>query len=192
VLDFRRLGFDTYYVEHLSGEECFDENWERACFANSANAGYFRAVMDRFGLANNAALLEWDGSGHVGLSRDELEGLAREHAATPDTYRDYIWGSRGELTAAKHGYAAGRTGWFSDRSACYLAAGRPVITQDTAIGRNVPTGAGLLTFRDLDEAVGAVEAVERDYAWHAAAAQAFAREYLDSDRVLTHLWEMVC
>jgi hypothetical protein len=108
-------------------------------------------------------------------------------AGTPDAYRAYIQASRGEFTCAKPAYAAGRTGWFSDRSACYLAAGRPVITQDTGIGRYVPTGAGLLTFSDLDTAADAVDEVEHDYADHAAAAHDFARTHLDSDRVLTRL-----
>ncbi len=114
----------------------------------------------------------------------------RRHCATPDAYREYIRRSRGEFTVVKHGYAAGRTGWFSDRSACYLAAGRPVIVQDTGIGRHVPTGTGLLTFTDLESAAAAVTRVERDYATHAAAAAAFARQYLDSDRVLLRLLEL--
>jgi len=79
----------------------------------------------------------------------------------------------------------------SDRSACYLAAGRPVIVQDTGIAPYVPTGEGLLTFTDLDSAVAALEEVEGDYPRHAVAAAAFARHYLDSDRVLTRLLEMV-
>jgi hypothetical protein len=354
VLGFRRLGFETYYVEHIDAERCIDDEWVRAPFATSANARHFRQVMEHFQLGDHAALLEWEGEGHVGLGRHELEQLAgdtdllinlsgrfhlasvlgavrrrmyvdldpgfvqiwhaqygvdmnlrghdvyvtvglnlgapdcplptcgiawrttlppvvltewttsqppgaayttvadwrgyspvewrgvwygqkaeeflrlielprrvgvplelclaihpnepdrsrleesgwrlvspREHASTLDAYRHYIAGSRGELTVVKHGYAAGRTGWFSDRSACYLAAGRPVIIQDTGIGPYIPTGNGLLTFTDLDGAVAAVEAVERDYAKHAAAAGALAREYMDSDRVLTRLLEMV-
>jgi hypothetical protein len=109
------------------------------------------------------------------------------HATTADAYRDYIIGSRGEFTAVKQGYAAGRTGWFSDRSACYLAAGRPVIVQDTGIGKHLPTGAGLLTFTDTDSAAAAIEQVEGDYSRHAAAAAAFAREFLDSNVVLEKL-----
>ena len=112
------------------------------------------------------------------------------HAATADSYRNYIRGSRGECTVVKNGYAVGRTGWFSDRSACYLAAGRPVIIQDTGIGAHVPTGSGLLTFTDLDSAVAAINSVERDYAAHATAAAAFARQHLDSDRVLPRLLEL--
>jgi hypothetical protein len=111
----------------------------------------------------------------------------RHHVTTPDNYRNYIFASRGEFTAVKHGYAAGRTGWFSDRSACYLAAGRPVIIQDTGIGEYVPTGAGLLTFTDIESAAEAINQVESDYSRHAAAAAAFAREFLDSDLVLSRL-----
>jgi hypothetical protein len=113
------------------------------------------------------------------------------HAVTADCYRDYIIHSRGEFTAVKHGYAAGRSGWFSDRSACYLASGRPVILQDTGISSHVPTGNGLLTFTDIDSAADAVNRIDADYSRHAAAATAFAREYLDSDRVLTRLLERV-
>src|SRR6266508_4106217 len=109
------------------------------------------------------------------------------HTATPDSYRDYIVHSRGEFTAVKHTYALGRTGWFSDRSACYLAAGRPVIVQDTGIGAYLPTGTGLLTFTDADSAAEAINHVESDYSQHAAAAEAFAHEFLDSDLVLGRL-----
>jgi hypothetical protein len=109
------------------------------------------------------------------------------HAATTDAYRNYIAHSRGEFTAVKHGYAAGRTGWFSDRSACYLAAKRPVIIQDTWIGRHLPTGTGLLTFNDTESAAEAIEQVESDYTRHAEAAVSFAREFLDSDLVLSRL-----
>src|SRR4029453_17528997 len=97
----------------------------------------------------------------------------RQHAATPETYRDYIHRSRAEFTVVKQGYAAGRTGWFSDRSACYLASGRPVVIQDTGIAAYLPPGTGLLTFSDIDSAVDALEQVENDYARHAAAAVSF-------------------
>jgi hypothetical protein len=112
------------------------------------------------------------------------------HAATPDSYYDYINQSRGEFTVVKPGYAAGRTAWFSDRSACYLAAGRPVIIQDTGFGAYLPTGHGLLTFTDVDSAIEAIERVEGDYSHHAAVAAAFAREFLDSDLVLSRLVQL--
>ena len=353
VLGLRALGFETYYVEHLSRSDCIDDDWTAAAFPESANARYFRMVMDRFDLTGQSALLEWEGPGRVGLARTELEQLARDtdlfinlsgrfhlhsvlhatrrrlyvdldpgfmqiwqeqygvdmnlpghdvyvtvglnlgaadcplptcgvrwhttlppvvlnewetdrppghvystvadwrgyspvqwrgiwygqkaqeflrvidlprrvavplelclaihpdeperptieehgwrlvsprdHAADPDRYRDYIFAARGEFTVVKHGYAAGQTGWFSDRSACYLAAGRPVIVQDTGIGRYVPTGAGLLTFTDAASAAIALNDVERDYARHAEAAVTFAREHLDASRVLARLVEL--
>jgi hypothetical protein len=353
VLGFRRLGYDTYYVEHIDAQRCIDAAWTGAPFAQSANAQFFRAVMERFGLLDRAALLEADGPGHVGLTHAAVDRLARdtdlfvnlsgrfhrqavlravrrrlyvdldpgfvqiwqaqygvdmnfrghdafatvglnlgaadcplptcgitwqptlppvvldewtttqapgaayttvadwrgyspvewhgvwygqkaeeflrllalprqvtvpleiclaihpdepdrprleangwrlvsprEHAATIDAYRAYVCGSRGEFTAVKHGYAAGRTGWLSDRSACYLAAGRPVVVQDTGIKRHLPTGEGLLTFTDLAGAADALERVERDYARHAAAAAAFARTYLSAERVLPRLLEL--
>ncbi len=118
-----------------------------------------------------------------------LESPAR-HAATPDSYRDYILHSRGEFTVVKPGYVLGRSGWFSDRSALYLAAGRPVIVQDTGFGQYLPAQDGVLTFTDFNSAVEAIERVESDYARHAAAAAAFANEYLDATRVLSRLVQL--
>jgi len=110
-----------------------------------------------------------------------------DHAATVNAYRNYIQGSRGEFTVVKHGYAAGNTGWVSDRSVCYLGAGRPVIIQDTGITPYLPTGRGLLTFTDRDSAATAIATVEDDYHTHASAARTFAREHLDSAHVLPRL-----
>ena len=111
-------------------------------------------------------------------------------AATPDSYRQYVQRSRGEFSAAKHGYVAGRTGWFSDRSACYLAAGRPVILQDTGFSRYLPVGQGLFAFDDAAGAVAALSAVEADYAAHARAAREIARKHFDARRVLPRLLEL--
>lgn len=115
----------------------------------------------------------------------------RVEAADDETYRRYVRRSRGELSVAKHGYVVGRTGWFSDRTACYLAAGRPAIVQDTGIGRDLPIGEGLLTFTDRDGAAAALAAVEREYGRQAAAAGALAAEYLDSRVVLRRFLEIV-
>jgi hypothetical protein len=104
-----------------------------------------------------------------------------------DTYRAYIAGSRGEFTVAKDQNVRLRSGWFSDRSATYLAAGRPVVTQDTGFGNILPTGRGLFGFSTLDEAAAAVDAINADYAQHSRAAGELAREYFDSDLVLTRL-----
>jgi hypothetical protein len=110
-----------------------------------------------------------------------------EAAGDPDRYRDYVSGSLAELMVAKGLYVETRSGWFSDRSACYLASGRPVLAQDTGLEGLLPVGEGLLTFRTLDEALGGVEAICDDYERHAAAARAVAEEHFDSDGVLGRL-----
>ncbi len=101
-----------------------------------------------------------------------------------DTYRDYISGSLGEFTSAKDQNVRLQSGWFSDRSATYLAAGRPVITQSTGFERVLPTGTGLLSFRTLDDARSAVESVVADPVTHEQAAREIAMEFFYSDRVL--------
>ncbi len=104
-----------------------------------------------------------------------------------DRYRAFIRGSRGEFTVAKDIYVRPRSGWFSDRSVCYLAAGRPVVTQDTGFGKFVPTGSGLFAYATRDEAVDALARVNADYAAHSAGARAVAREHFDATRVLGRL-----
>jgi hypothetical protein len=102
-------------------------------------------------------------------------------------YRDYIQGSDVELTAAKEQYVEPGTGWFSDRSASYLAAGKPVITQDTGFGKVLPTGRGLLPFHTIDDLLPAVEAVAADYGTHARAAREIAAEFFSAELVLARL-----
>jgi hypothetical protein len=102
-------------------------------------------------------------------------------------YRDYIHAAAGEFTVAKEQYVQWRTGWFSDRSACYLAAGRPVITQDTGFDRILPTGLGLFAFTTMDDVLGAMDALARDYRGHARAARKIAGEYFQAERVLDDL-----
>jgi hypothetical protein len=108
-----------------------------------------------------------------------------------DSYRDYIQRSKAEWSVAKHGYVAGQSGWFSCRSACYLAASRPVVVQDTGFGAILPVGEGILSFRDLDEAVQAVTEVVTNYPRHARAAGEVATEYFDSGKVLTRLLDQL-
>jgi hypothetical protein len=107
-----------------------------------------------------------------------------EVASTPDAYREFVRGSKGELGIAKSGYVESRCGWFSDRSVCYLASGRPVIAQDTGFGAYLPTGDGLFAFTTADEAAGAMEIVGRDYARHCRRAREIAETYFRSDLVL--------
>jgi glycosyl transferase family 1 len=104
-----------------------------------------------------------------------------------DEYRRYIGGSRGEFTIAKDQYARPRSGWFSDRTATYLAAGRPAITQETGFSNHLPTGEGLFAFSTLDEARDAVERVNADYERHRRAAADIAREHFSYDVVLPRM-----
>jgi hypothetical protein len=108
-------------------------------------------------------------------------------AGTPARYQAFVSGSKGELGIAKSGYVASACGWFSDRSACYLASGRPVVAQDTGFSRFLPTGEGLLAFESAAEAAGAIEDLNARYERHSRAARALAEDLLDSDRVLTRL-----
>jgi len=108
-----------------------------------------------------------------------------------DAYRQYITTSHGEFTVAKDQNIRLRTGWFSDRSATYLAAGRPVITQETGFSNILPTGRGLFAFSTLEEAADAVEQINADYALHSRAAREIAEEYFSAERVLASLLERV-
>lgn len=112
-------------------------------------------------------------------------------STTVRDYRQYIEGSRAELSVAKNLYVAPRTGWFSCRSVCYLAAGRPVVVQDTGFSDFLPTGEGLLCFDDELEAATAVERVEANYRRHQQAAREVAAEYFDGRRVLGDLLKTI-
>jgi hypothetical protein len=348
ILGFRRLGFDVYYVEERRPQEYIGEDLKPVPFMESANARYFRQLIDRFELGDHAALLEAGSPAHVGLSREDIGKVAasvdlflnqfgaytavldrvrrsvyldldpghtqiwqerygvdmglrghdlyltiglnlgepdcplptcgiswektlwpivlsewateeppgsafttvanwrdyswvewqgvwyaqkaeafkavidlprrvsmpielclsiadsdpelpllrangwrlaspRDRVGDPDSYRRYIRGSRGEFCPVRPICSLAKTGWFGDRSSCYLAAGRPVVMEDTGLGRHVPVGLGLLTYTDVESAAECLEAVQRDYVRHAAAARDFARDHLDSDRVLTRI-----
>ena len=106
-------------------------------------------------------------------------------------YRDYILGSRGEFTVAKDQNIRLRSGWFSDRSACYLAAGKPVVTQDTAFGNILPTSYGLFAFRNMENILTAIDTIERNYEGHCRAAREIAEEYFAAEKVLGSLLERV-
>jgi glycosyltransferase involved in cell wall biosynthesis len=110
-------------------------------------------------------------------------------AATPEDYRRFVQRSWAEFGIAKLGYAVSNSGWFSDRSACYLASGRPVIAQETGFGRRLPVGAGLFAFAAESDVADAIAQLEADYERHRDAAREIAVEHLDSDRVLGALLE---
>jgi hypothetical protein len=136
---------------------------------------------------------------HAGETQD-LAALRRnrwrllnpvEVAGTPERYRDFVRSSKAEFGLAKSGYVASRCGWFSDRSACYLASGRPVIAQDTGWSQHLPGGEGLFAFSSADDVIAAVEMINAGYRRHRSAAEAIAREHFNSDVVLRRLLEAV-
>jgi hypothetical protein len=102
-------------------------------------------------------------------------------------YRDYIQRSKAEFSVAKHVYVTTRSGWFSDRTECYLAAGRPALVQDTGFSRYLPVGEGLLSFSNLDEAVDGIDRINADYRLHSRRARDLAREHFDARVVLPQL-----
>lgn len=112
---------------------------------------------------------------------------AQSVSLTPDNYREYIQASRAELSVAKNLYVDTRSGWFSCRSICYLAAGRPVVVQDTGFSDFLPVGEGLFAFVEGEQALAAVDQIESNYSQHQQAARQVAVEYFDARRVLTDL-----
>jgi hypothetical protein len=113
------------------------------------------------------------------------------HSRTPESYRSFIQGSRAEFSVAKHGYVLMRGGWFSDRTVCYLASGRPALVEDTGLRDWLPVGEGVVTFEDVDQAVRGIETINEDYEQHCRAARLLAEEYFSAGRVLPPLLEVV-
>ena len=135
----------------------------------------------------------------AGVTQEQLAEL-HEHGwrtvaaadlATTEIYRNYIWGSAGEFTASKEQYVAPRSGWFSDRSASFLASGRPVVTQDTGFDCELPVGDGLFAFSDEGQALRAIDRIATDYAGQSEAARAVASEYFTAERVITRSFERI-
>jgi hypothetical protein len=114
-----------------------------------------------------------------------------EVAVTPARYKQFVQQSKAELGVAKSGYVKSRCGWFSDRSACYLASGRPVVAQDTGFSDYLPTGEGLWAFNTVDEAADCIDQLNADYARHSEAARHLAEERFASAKVLNRLLESV-
>ncbi len=107
----------------------------------------------------------------------------------PWSYQRYLQASRAEFSVAKHAYASTECGWFSERTAAYMALGRPVVVQDTGFSRFLPTGTGLLAFKSPAEATAAVASVTGDYQRHCAAAREIVAEHFHAERVLTQMLE---
>jgi hypothetical protein len=121
-------------------------------------------------------------SRHGWIVRDALV-LSRD----PWEYRDYIRNARAEFTVAKDQNVRLKSGWFSDRSACYLAAGRPVVTEDTGFGAYLPTGEGLFAFHTMEQAIQSIQTIEADLNHHRQAAHRIAEQHFAADKVLTTL-----
>ena len=130
---------------------------------------------------------------------EEVQRLLRDHgwrqvdsvaiSKDAERYRAYIQQSRGEFTVARDQYVRPNTGWFSDRSACYLAAGRPVITQETGFSKFIPTGKGLFGFKTMSDILAAIDAIETDYTGNCRAAAQIAADYFAAEKVVGSLME---
>jgi hypothetical protein len=143
---------------------------------------------------NEPALSIWQ------RDHDDLATLLRQgwcvrdpflYAGTTESYREFIQYSRAEFSVAKHGYVKSRSGWFSDRTACYLASGKPAVVQSTALEWCLPTGVGLQTFSTVAEACEALDTLHQHYDEHCTAARAIAEAHLDSAIVLPALLNRV-
>jgi hypothetical protein len=174
--------------------------WES--YPNVAHAGQlFGMKSDSFQLVNELpdrvqVPLELAFGGPSDVRRDLVASGWRainslEVTRDPWSYQDYIRNSRGEFGVAKHGYVVSRSGWFSERTACYLASGRPAIVQDTGFSRHLPCGTGLMPFDDATSAADALERVTSDYQRHCRAARVLASECFDSSKVLNSMLERV-
>jgi len=128
---------------------------------------------------------------------EDVQSLLREHgwrqtdsvdiSRDADRYRTYIQQSRAEFTVARDQYVRPNTGWFSDRSVCYLAAGRPVITQETGFSKFIPSGKGLFGFKTMTDILTALDAIESDYPGNCRAAAQIAAEYFGAEKVVSDL-----
>jgi len=161
-----------------------------------------RRINQRLELATNLTLARksLDNQGEavkaLGITSDARSSLethgwqlidAQDFTTDPWHYRDYVRSSRGEFTVARDLNVRLRSGWFSERSACYLAAGRPVITQDTGFGTVLPTGEGLFAFNTMEDILAAFDRVNADYERHSRAARQIAEEYFRAETVLSKL-----
>jgi hypothetical protein len=174
-------------VTHWSWGEL---SWKGRALSLAKRDGYlpYAELPERSGRAFELAV-RFDPSDTTG-DREQLLahgwGLADpwEVAASPPAYQAYIAASRAEISCPKPIFRELNTGWFSDRSACYLASGRPVLAHETGFSDRLPTGTGLLSFRNMDEAVRGVAEIDAHYSDHMRAARRLAEEFLDSRRCL--------
>lgn len=186
-VNWSSLPFTTVASWRQSGK---DIDWEGETYTWSKHVE-FEKVLELPSRLSGPFVLALSGADDEDVVRLIRHGWhvrdALELSADPDRYRSFITGSAGEFTVAKDQNIRLRTGWFSDRSACYLAAGRPVITQDTAFGTRLPTGVGLFAFTALDDAVDALTQIRADPVKHAVGARDVARTHFEATTVLDDL-----
>lgn len=169
-----------------------DVEWEGRAFGQKDTE--FPAYLDLPARVSPIALELAIGSGKTRRApRDLLERhgwrLVDPMRVCPDlaSYRRYIESSAAEWTVAKGGYVEGRSGWFSGRSACYLAAGRPVVVQDTGFAAGIPVGEGVLAFASPEQAAEQIREVAGDWKRHAKAARAIAEAYFDARALVSRI-----
>lgn len=167
-----------------------DITWNEECYLWSKSENFLKFVdAPQAAAATIEMATQIEDAPTAELFRSRGWRLRSPHNLSIDwrLYRDYICGSRGEFTVAKDQYVRLHTGWFSDRSACYLAAGRPVITQETGFTRHYGGTGGLFAFSDLGEIKEAAAAIRADYAAHSRAAYEIAHQHFEAKKVLTSL-----
>lgn len=171
------------------GDLCYRGQWYRS---KAEELRRFASMAKNTAQELEIALnVDRDQEGEIQCLRDEGWSLidARQ-LSDPAGYQRYIASSRAEIGIAKHAYVKARSGWFSDRSAHYLASGKPVLAQSTGVEAWVPAGRGFLTFESMEQAVEGIDAINRDYAGQCRAAREFAEEYLSYRKVLPRMLEL--
>lgn len=172
------------------------EIWDDPALSISKRSAYLkyvdlpRATGRPFELAAN--IHPEDNTGDREMLRGQGWRLVHPHevANSPSTYQQYIGRSRAELCCPKPIYRELKTGWLSDRTACYLASGRPVLAEETGFSDHFPTGKGLLAFSNLADAIAGVREIDANYAQHSRAARQFAEEFLDSRKCLRKMLDL--
>jgi hypothetical protein len=182
-------GFTTIASWSSYGDLCYQDEWYQSKYKEFER---FAELPKRCGGTEFEVTLKSYREKDAGIELLKNNGwLISEPNSLSDLsgYRNYIGQSWAEIGIAKNAYVKGNSGWFSERSGQYLASAKPVLAQSTGFERLLPVGEGLLAFRNMEEAVSGVEAINRDYNRHCVAAREFAEEYLDSNKVLSKMLE---
>lgn len=132
-----------------------------------------------------------DAKDRAALERNGWRIVAPSVAQQPEDFQDYVQHAGAEFSVAQGIYVQTRSGWFSDRTAAFLASGKPALVQDTGFSRNLPTGEGLIAFQTLDEAIAGAAAITAHYERHCAAARDLVESHFDSRKILTRLLEEI-